>query len=258
MTTAILPNVLIVGHLPAWLVDELSGLCRDCDCQFADSLTQAIGVANPDLIVVYQSYFNEFHSDDIDRIIGQFPFARWVIGYNPWCESLGQSDKVWPFAWIVPVRHMKTRLFAELQNFDRSEPLVPALSSRDEAFAKIDMRVVESGGWINERRVARVSCQDAPFRRTMLACLKAFGFELVEDDTADIHIVAIDQWDDVGRRKIETAIESTPRAQILVTCELLPEHARWEVALRQIATLSPLRFMQDLSHALHHPTERVA
>jgi hypothetical protein len=228
-------------------MDEFSFLTSDCDCQFATSLDQLLPA---DLIIVYQSHFDEFHRDDIDRAIGEFPMSRWIVGYSPWCESLGHSDKVWPVAWIVPATHIKSRLSAELQSLYQSSTPVPALSSRDEAFGKIDASVFERSQLSSQSLSARITCEDVPFRQTMVDCLRMLGVDIVQNDSADVHIVSIEQWDEVADGSIDAAIGITPRAQMLVVCDLLTHTQRRTLGDRGIWTLSALRFVQELDQTL--------
>lgn len=256
MQQASIPNVLFIGHPPSWVVDELAELTLDCDLQFADALLQiSADTAPPDLLVVYQSYYHEFHQTDIDRVIGLFPMTRWVVAYSPWCESLGHSDQVWPVAWIVPVNHFRTRLFDELQKFERSEPLLPPLSARDESFAQLDAKALSL--LVTSARV-RLTCRDVPFRKTASDVISTLGCAIVDDPAASVHIVVIEQWDDFAKQTIDEAFRSTPHARLMVVCDLLPHQDQRELSAREIATISPLRFIQDFQQALLLVEERTA
>jgi hypothetical protein len=252
-----LPKLLFLGHPPAWLVNELSPLTLECDCFFATELADLSKLPALDLIMVYQSHYDEFHQDDIDKAIGQFPLARWMIGYSPWCESTGHSDKVWPFAWIVPVTHMKTRLCAELQNLSTSKPLLPALSSRDEAFGQLGTlsdqfnRAQSSATHpYNSRVTVRIACQDVPFRKTLIDGLKTLQFEVLNDGRPDIQIVVIEQWDDREADRVKAVNQESPQAQMIVVCDLLTRHQRTSLHERGIETASALRFFPEFEQAM--------
>src|SRR6266478_2313160 len=69
---------------------------------------------HPDLIVVLQSWSDQFSESDVHDLIAHCPLARIVCCFGPWCDSDGRTRSIWPLAVRVPVAAASTRLEREL------------------------------------------------------------------------------------------------------------------------------------------------
>lgn len=139
-------NLLIVGQvnraearpLAEWLATSLH--LADTK-QFSD-LTAALEAAAranwiPDLIVIVQSWPDEFSSSEIASLFTFAPLARIVVAYGAWCESDGRNRHLWPLAVRVPLRSAAARIEREWRLLHEArglEPL-PLSASREEVFA---------------------------------------------------------------------------------------------------------------------------
>lgn len=90
----------------------------------------------PDLVVVCQSWPDEFPASEVSAALGRWPLAQWVCCYGAWCDSDGRSRLTWPLSVRVPAHEAARRLGHVWQIVckQRGEPL-PITASRDEAFA---------------------------------------------------------------------------------------------------------------------------
>lgn len=89
----------------------------------------------PDLVIVCQSWPDEFSAEEVSAVLGRWPLAQWVCCYGAWCDSDGRTRTIWPISVRVPVREATSRLNRVWQvvTESRSQPL-PLTASRDEAF----------------------------------------------------------------------------------------------------------------------------
>ncbi|GDY08220.1 MAG: hypothetical protein DWI21_13180 [Planctomycetota bacterium] len=91
---------------------------------------------DPDVIVVCQSWSDEFSAGEVALALGRWPLALWVCCYGAWCASDGRTRSTWPISVRVPVDEAECRLnhVWQVLTQQRGEPL-PLTASRDEAFA---------------------------------------------------------------------------------------------------------------------------
>ena len=147
-------NILVIGAvdraemsaIPAWLksvgvatrhgtTDTGSvGKFGRADVRYEDQLPDTADPA-PDLVVVAQSWPDEFSRSDVNAALGLWPLAQWVVCFGAWCESDGRSRTIWPIGLRVPARAATSRLnhVWDIVTGRRIEPL-PITASRDEAF----------------------------------------------------------------------------------------------------------------------------
>jgi len=90
----------------------------------------------PDLVIVCQTWPDEFPASEVSAALGRWPLAQWVCCYGVWCDSDGRTRSNWPVSVRVPAREAARRLDQVWQIVckRRSDPL-PLTASRDEAFA---------------------------------------------------------------------------------------------------------------------------
>ncbi len=92
-------------------------------------------LVDPDLVIVCQSWPEEFSAAEVTTSLGRWPLALWVCCYGAWCASDGRTRSIWPISVRVPVDEAECRLnhVWRVLTEQRNEPL-PLTASRDEAF----------------------------------------------------------------------------------------------------------------------------
>jgi hypothetical protein len=88
-----------------------------------------------DLIVVCQSWSDEYTSREVAALLSAAPLARVLCVYGHWCDSDGRTRDIWPLAVRVPAAEFETRLRRELEVLEGTLPPLPLTASRTEIFA---------------------------------------------------------------------------------------------------------------------------
>jgi hypothetical protein len=88
-----------------------------------------------DLIVVAQSWSDQYTPADVAALLSAAPLARILCVYGRWCDSDGRTRDIWPLAVRVPAEEFETRLRRELEVLERTLPPLPLTASRTEIFA---------------------------------------------------------------------------------------------------------------------------
>lgn len=89
----------------------------------------------PEIVVVCQSWSDEFAPEVAAGLLARWPLARWVCVYGRWCESDGRTRAIWPGAVRVPADRAGSRILHEIEVLAGRELPLPLTASRDEAFA---------------------------------------------------------------------------------------------------------------------------
>lgn len=91
----------------------------------------------PDLVIVLQSWPDQFPPGEFHELLTLFPLARLVCCYGPWCDSDGRTRSIWPLAVRVPATAAVPRLeqeWALLQAQEQAAAPLPLTASRTEIF----------------------------------------------------------------------------------------------------------------------------
>lgn len=133
------PAILLVGDAQrsemSPICDWINSLDSRAIVRRADHLSEE-PLDPPDLVIVSQSWPDEFSASEVSATLGRWPLALWVVCYGAWCSSDGRTRSVWPISVRVPVGEAEARLnhvWRIITQHD-GEPL-PLTASRDEAFA---------------------------------------------------------------------------------------------------------------------------
>lgn len=144
-----MPNILVIGERTrsefSPIHEWLRGVASAATVEFSPSLalpdeidagTSVATIMCPDLVIVCQSWPDEFSPSEVVQTLGRWPLALWVCCYGAWCASDGRSRSIWPISVRVPVDEAPRRLnhLWQVLTEQRGEPL-PLTASRDEAFA---------------------------------------------------------------------------------------------------------------------------
>jgi hypothetical protein len=134
-----MPLLLVIGD---WQRSEMSPI-RDwinllgsqVNVRQIDCLCDSEPLEPPDLVIVCQSWPDEFPASEVSAALGRWPLALWVCCYGAWCDSDGRTRTIWPISVRIPVREAESRLNHLWRIITRheGEPL-PLTASRDEAF----------------------------------------------------------------------------------------------------------------------------
>lgn len=106
---------------------------------------------HPDLLVIVQTWPDEFHFTDVLALPGFGPFSRVICCYGPWCVSDGRNRQDFPLAVRVPLEQFRSALGDEWQQLTKPDEVhspLPWTAGRDEVFRGrfVGRRSREGGG----------------------------------------------------------------------------------------------------------------
>lgn len=215
-----LPRVLLCGdprtaEFEAVVRDAASIVPSEAVSQVADLAalrTRLTDGEQPDLLVIVQTWPDEFHFADVLALPGIGPFSRLICCYGPWCVSDGRNRQDFPLSVRVPLEQFRSALCNEWQQLtgpgEIQSPL-PWTAGRDEVFraravgpisepvriTSQDSRLPSHGG---PRPEIRVHSADLELSRLWLEALKTAGHATATADHEDSQIVLwdVDVWTD--------------------------------------------------------------
>ena len=126
----------------------------------------------PQIIVVCQSWTQQYQRADVEALIANWPLARIMNCYGPWCDSDGRNSDVWPHGTRIPICHFRNRLRIELQVLSGSTTPLPLTAARDEAFEYNYQREAAQGEGIR----VHIQMSDSDYAGSLAALLTANGF----------------------------------------------------------------------------------
>jgi hypothetical protein len=145
----------------------------------------------PDLIVVLQSWPNEFSVSDVNHLLAFAPLARVVVCYGAWCESDGRNFSIWPPSIRVPVWAARSRIEREWQliNEPISQQALPWSASREEILAGEQPTIIP---FLPPQSIL-IDSPDQPFRQYVAERIKEAGHFVCDDEPLAIMFDA-DPW----------------------------------------------------------------
>jgi hypothetical protein len=69
----------------------------------------------PELVVICQTWSDQFSADEIQGLIAWLPFARILCCFGPWCDSDGRTRDLWPLAVRIPAAEAVSAVAATLR-----------------------------------------------------------------------------------------------------------------------------------------------
>ena len=137
-------QIAIVGRDPDGSQRELMRRLRQDDAirvvaeyeTLTLALAAGLGESVPaDLVIVLQSYSDEFSPEEINALIGRLLFSRILCWHGPWCTADGRSHELWPVTFRVPVASAAALLELELTGLLAGDPPMFPMSAGEEVFA---------------------------------------------------------------------------------------------------------------------------
>jgi hypothetical protein len=220
------PAVLIVGDteraemrpLFAWLKARSAGARRwVCIRDISDVSREFSQNEFPDLIVIFQSWSNEFSTTDVNWLFSFAPLARVIACYGAWCESDGRNWSIWPLSVRVPIWGAHRRIEREWQLVQNSgeASVLPLSASREEIF-EADYAVTKSisQGFVAKGQRVLIDSPDPAYREFLIdECVEA-GF-VVTTETPSVLLIDIDPWGPARSLVLQTLIKKFPAATSL-------------------------------------------
>lgn len=251
MPPSLSPLWLLIGDWSGVRAHELRRLLDHQRCEQMPSLSEALLLASThaepiDAVLVLQTVPDEYAPQDIDRLIGLLPLARWIVAVGDWCESLGRTEQHWPVGWCVPLRNAGPRLLSEIQRMTHGEPPLPPTASRDEAFAFF-AKPRTTTSYLPSRQ-AYVCGDDFQSVGTLSELLAAAGCVVTDSPNAEFNVIATTTPCSATSTHLKELRGQQTGARLWVATDLVtPEETR---ALREAgadAVVSQLRFQEALT-----------
>lgn len=198
-------RMLIIGQIDRAEAEPvrrwLSARRGDASLKYFSSLIQAFDEKPdewlPDLVVLMQSWPDEFSNAEIRQLGRLAPLARWVVCCGAWCQSDGRTRDNWPLAVRIPVHLANARLQAEWSLLC-AETLdsIPISASREEIFG------FEHGDLTAETRTTvLVSSPDHAWAAYIRDVLQSVGHTVVDEKNGHggtgprVVVVDCDPWE---------------------------------------------------------------
>lgn len=90
--------------------------------------------AEPELIVIYQNFSDQFCPAEIDQLFKRYPLSLCLCVYGPLCESDGRTRNLWPQSLRVPHWKLHQRIEREIEVLAGNSPALPITATREETF----------------------------------------------------------------------------------------------------------------------------
>ena len=190
-------QLAVVGDVEsAEFRDLVAFVYRQQDCQtvaefstLRQFLDSSMGESRPpDLLLVLQSWSDQFTPVEVNSLIGRMMFRRVFCCYGIWCESDGRTRDLWPPMMRIPVRIAVPAVELCLSSARRGFAVLPATASAEEVFFA---RLVDDGAFqpleIRNKIFLVISSDDA-LRRTVASMLEALGMHAIETGSHVDHL----------------------------------------------------------------------
>lgn len=249
-------NILIVGDLDSAdalpLRDWLRAHTPPPNVRRAADLREVRRIKDggdwlPDLVLVCQSWSDQFSAVDANALVAWFPLARLVCCHGPWCESDGRTRTQWPLAVRVRASLAPARLDLEID--------LPLTATRADVFGATRgaVKLPDLSGIF-----VAIDSQDRPLAACWRSWVEVAGGSVVSQPSKEtVVLFDADPWPWRKARLTELqacagivalvgfrgrAVESE-----LAKCEIVDKFAAAEVVLERIAAIS------SATVQLHHP-----
>ncbi len=186
------------------------------------------GRSFPDLVVVCQSWPDEFPRPQVDQLLGLLPLAHCICCFGAWCEGDGRSRETWPIALRTSARCAQSRI-PNLLSALRNNTTPPGFTaSRDEAFefdrppvAPVQVAPVQVAPVQVGDVSVHVVCQDRPLRNLWEDVLGQAGCHVDRsDETQDVIVYDVDPRLESSTQPLRDLITRNPESRVIALAGL--------------------------------------
>ncbi|WP_397568476.1 hypothetical protein [Schlesneria sp. T3-172] len=220
-------TVLVLGQsdrhefqpLLRWLTESIGRTCRFMiQTDVAAARTVFDHDQFPDLIVVLQSWPEEFSRADVHDLFAFAPLARIVVCCGAWCESDGRNHSIWPLSVRIPLWGAVSRIRREWQLIESSgevDPL-PWSASREEIFA------ADHPPFLNASEPQRIliDSPDPWYVQYLIERLRD-GNQIVDTDQPSMVLFDVDPWGAVRTAALTELRTRHPQAEFIALANLI-------------------------------------
>lgn len=209
---------------------------------------------NPDLVVILQSWPDEYSRDEIDQLSRLAPLARLVVCHGSWCESDGRTRDLWPIAVRIPLRSAETRLLHEWQLLNGGNVVsLPMSASREEAFGMDHTKLDK----VERLKSVCVWSPDVAYQQYLVELLSRTGHSIIqhseEFESADVWLIDLDPWNLQVRQSIQQIRARNPKAKLIGLMNLsAPELTQELLELGATHVLAKLGSQQRLLDSIEN------
>ncbi|MAG95034.1 MAG: hypothetical protein CMJ48_15010 [Planctomycetaceae bacterium] len=185
-----------------------------------DAATEHVrqGRSFPDLVVVCQSWPDEFPRPQVDQLLGLLPLAHCICCFGAWCEGDGRSRETWPIALRTSARCAQSRIHNLLSALRNNTTPPGFTASRDEAFEfdRPPVAPVQVGDVS-----VHVVCQDRPLRNLWEDVLAQAGCHVdSSDETQDVIVYDVDPRLESSTQPLRDLIARNPESRVVALAGL--------------------------------------
>lgn len=205
---------------------------------------------HPDLVIVCQSWPDEYRPDEVNRLLELLPLATILCCYGSWCDSDGRNRQIWPLAVRVPAFSSSALIRRLWRDAAEGNPPLPLTASREEIFARLHGEAIPADiGQLGTEQQARVCIEsgDGAIREWLGDALQAAGFQIADNaDAATAHVAVWDApiWEERTAEELQQFHARCPSVPIVVLIGGMRPHqidqARARGASCVLAKLTPV------------------
>jgi hypothetical protein len=254
------PAVLIVGDADRAemraVLERLATSLPDIEparCADVADVEAWLAQANrpPDLVLVCESWPDEFPADHVTRLLAAVPLARLVCLSGFWSESAGRTRQHWPPALRVPIWAAWPRIEHELEVCAGRRTALPWTATREELLLEAATHPVPSppsaGERVRVRGLARVEIFDPALSRLLSDELKQHGWTVTDHPATAVSTVFVQAdpaSDELCRAIAARCHEVAPAAVVAVTAWPTPEWTEQLRAAGVCGVVNPLSYVR--------------
>lgn len=192
----------------------------------------------PDLIVVFQSWSEEYSHSEVHEMLAYAPLARVVVCVGAWCESDGRNHSIWPLSVRTPVWSAMSRIRREWQLIETPGKQVPLpwSASREEIFAA-DHPPLNLGKWGVTLKVL-IDSPDPSYRQYLIERLTEGDHRIVLDHPTVV-MFDIDPWGAARAAALNDLRLRHPQVEIVALANFIQPATITELSIYGVHKILP-------------------
>lgn len=172
--------------------------------------------AFPDLVIVCQTWPDEFTRAEISHLFEKFPLATVLCCFGSWCDSDGRNRDLWPPATRTAAAESAGLIRRVWEDAAASRPPLPATAAIEEVFERQHAGTIGHLGRDKTGSV-HVSSADPAIRAWLNDALIAASFQTASADAPwQAAIWDAPVWDDRAAEKLKHFHDAHPDKGVLV------------------------------------------